>query len=52
MLVAFQAVSGPRWQQGMAFEDSAQVGVDDENRVFPGVQQDGVGGFRTDTTER
>src|SRR4051794_20605445 len=36
----------------MAFEDAASVGVDHEDFVLTGVEQDGVGGFRGNAVQR
>ena len=38
--------------QSVALEDAPGVGVHDENRVSAGIEQDGVGGFRTYAVER
>ena len=35
--------------ESMAFEQAAGVGIDDEDRMFRGVEKNGIGGFRTDT---
>ncbi len=35
----------------VAFEDAASIGVDDEDRMFAGVEKNGVGGFRADAAE-
>jgi hypothetical protein len=35
----------------VAFQDATSVGVDYEDGMFAGVEQDGVGGFRTDSVK-
>jgi hypothetical protein len=35
----------------VAFEDAAGVGVDDEDRMAGGIEEDGVGGFGTDAVD-
>jgi len=35
----------------VALEDTASVGVDDEDRMFAGVKENRVGGFRADAAE-
>jgi len=35
----------------VTFENAAGVGVDDEDRMFAGVEKNGVGGFRADAAE-
>ena len=38
--------------QGVAFEEAAGVGVNDENGVAACIEEDGVGGFRADAVDR
>jgi hypothetical protein len=35
----------------VAFQDATSVGVDYEDGIFAGVEKDGVGGFRADSTK-
>jgi len=36
----------------MAREDSFGIGIDDKDRLFSGVEQDGIGGFPTGPIDR
>jgi len=39
------------WEEIVAFEDAARVGVDNEDEVPASVEEDGVGGFRADAAD-
>ena len=45
-------VTAVRFAQAMTFEQAPRVGVNDEDRMVAGVEQDGVGGFRPDAVDR
>jgi hypothetical protein len=39
------------WEQIVAFEDAARVGIDNEDEVPASIEEDGVGGFRADAVD-